>query len=303
MKYLYLIFFSALLGLALSFTNNSEDSESESEEGKVYSSDGSLLSCGVERWSIKTCIDADTTHVNFGLILPSTIAYQRSLPVQPSLPPNNRLPLEDTVFQIDCRLARFKLEADGDVHCVIVSGTDSMVSEICDPTCPGISTTSRYGQLLALRSWFVGTYNPTSSWQYPNVMVRITGVGFYDFLHGQIGIPPNGREIHPILTMSLITGQDPLSNEIPAGFKLNQNFPNPFNPSTVINYELPKISSVSLIIYDLGGKEISRLINGDVKQAGRYSIQFNSANLASGVYFYRLTADNYSESRKMLLVK
>ncbi len=89
---------------------------------------------------------------------------------------------------------------------------------------------------------------------------------------------------------------------LPRSFELGQNYPNPFNPSTVISYQLPISSEVRLVIYDMLGREVATLVNGR-QEAGRYSVSFNAASLSSGVYFYRLQASNFVETRKMMLVK
>jgi hypothetical protein len=93
-------------------------------------------------------------------------------------------------------------------------------------------------------------------------------------------------------------------NKIPQEFSLGQNYPNPFNPTTIINYSLPNAEHVSLKIYDILGNEIATLVN-EFKQAGEYDFQFSSNKymLSSGIYFYRLTAGKFSESRKMILIK
>lgn len=101
-----------------------------------------------------------------------------------------------------------------------------------------------------------------------------------------------------------------LSNEVivgvPEKFDLSQNFPNPFNPSTKINYDLPFDSKVSIKLFDMSGREVTTLVN-EVKPAGYYTINFNASNLASGVYFYRINADangkNFVLAKKMLLLK
>jgi len=85
-------------------------------------------------------------------------------------------------------------------------------------------------------------------------------------------------------------------------FKLNQNYPNPFNPNTEIKYSIPSKSMVTLKIYNILGKEIETLVN-ETKDAGEYSINFNSKNLTSGIYFYRITAGRYSAIKKMMLLK
>jgi hypothetical protein len=91
-------------------------------------------------------------------------------------------------------------------------------------------------------------------------------------------------------------------NPVPTIFTLEQNFPNPFNPKTVINYRLPRTSIVSLKVYDLLGKEITTLVSG-VQPFGSYSVAFSGIGLASGIYFYRLQSDNFVETKKMVLLK
>ncbi|MGA2668257.1 MAG: T9SS type A sorting domain-containing protein [Ignavibacteria bacterium] len=93
------------------------------------------------------------------------------------------------------------------------------------------------------------------------------------------------------------------NNLIPTEFRLSQNYPNPFNPVTKIQYDLPKDVKVKLIIYDILGREVIRLVNNEFKQAGRYTVEFNGNNYASGVYFYRIEADKFVQSKKMVLVK
>ena len=88
----------------------------------------------------------------------------------------------------------------------------------------------------------------------------------------------------------------------PADFALHDNYPNPFNPSTAIRYEIPVESLVQLVIYDLQGREIDRLVDR-VQPAGRYTVTFEAGDLATGTYFYRLTAGSYEETGTMLFVK
>ncbi|MDD3558622.1 MAG: T9SS type A sorting domain-containing protein [Melioribacteraceae bacterium] len=85
-------------------------------------------------------------------------------------------------------------------------------------------------------------------------------------------------------------------------FKLSQNYPNPFNPTTKISYDLPKGSTVKLKVFNSIGKEIKTLVD-ERQNAGRYTIDFDGTDLASGVYYYSLTADNYREVKKMILLK
>jgi hypothetical protein len=88
----------------------------------------------------------------------------------------------------------------------------------------------------------------------------------------------------------------------PDKFELSQNYPNPFNPSTVINFSLPKSSLVTLKVYDITGKEVKTLVN-ELRSAGRYDVTFDASNFATGVYFYTLETENFTQTKKMLLVK
>ncbi len=85
-------------------------------------------------------------------------------------------------------------------------------------------------------------------------------------------------------------------------FSLSQNYPNPFNPTTIIEYSIPKAEKVTLKIYDVLGREIRTLVNNEQIQ-GKYSVEFNAGNLASGVYFYRLEAGNFAQTKKLILLK
>jgi hypothetical protein len=88
----------------------------------------------------------------------------------------------------------------------------------------------------------------------------------------------------------------------PSVFSLSQNYPNPFNPTTTIIYQVPGLSFITLKVYDVLGNEIESLINEE-KQAGNYEIEFNATNLPSGIYFYKLQAGNFVETKKMVLMK
>lgn len=89
---------------------------------------------------------------------------------------------------------------------------------------------------------------------------------------------------------------------VPAKFDLSQNYPNPFNPMTKINFDLPKDGLVSLKIFDMLGREVSTLVN-EIRKAGYYIVEFNASNLSSGVYFYRITAGEFSSVKKMIVLK
>jgi hypothetical protein len=100
----------------------------------------------------------------------------------------------------------------------------------------------------------------------------------------------------------LITSVKPLEAVIPTEIKLLQNYPNPFNPSTIITFYLPRRETVLVKIYDITGKEVETLIQGDVP-AGQHEFHWNPGSLASGVYIYQLRAGNYIDSKKMIYQK
>ncbi len=90
--------------------------------------------------------------------------------------------------------------------------------------------------------------------------------------------------------------------ELPKVFSLSQNYPNPFNPATSIKYSVPKQSLVKLVIYDIIGREVATLVN-EVKTQGNYSVSFDASTYASGVYFYRMEAGDFTDVKKMVLIK
>ncbi len=100
----------------------------------------------------------------------------------------------------------------------------------------------------------------------------------------------------------LLTGAGTKNSSVPQGFYLSQNYPNPFNPVTNINYQLPVSSNVSLKVYDILGNEVASLVNGTQSQ-GSYSVTFNPANLSSGIYFYVIKAGEFTEAKRMTLIK
>ena len=116
---------------------------------------------------------------------------------------------------------------------------------------------------------------------------------------------PQRKEIETYLAnkYGLVTGvtETPKGN-LPEKFALAQNYPNPFNPSTTIRYSLPQRSHVTLSVYNTLGQQVAQLVNADI-DAGNHDIQFNASNLASGVYFYRIQAGSYVETRKLVLIR
>jgi len=99
------------------------------------------------------------------------------------------------------------------------------------------------------------------------------------------------------------SGSGQIENELPGNYYLGQNFPNPFNPVSLIQFGLKRNAHVSLTVYDIFGRELTRLVDSEFREANDYKVKFDGTNYSSGIYFYRLTADNFAQSKKMLLVK
>jgi hypothetical protein len=97
-------------------------------------------------------------------------------------------------------------------------------------------------------------------------------------------------------------GIEPINEQIPTELKLLQNYPNPFNPSTNITFDIPKASNTRLVVYDINGREIETLVN-EVLRAGSYRVSLNGENLSSGIYFCTLAIDNFTQTKKMVLLK
>jgi photosystem II stability/assembly factor-like uncharacterized protein len=95
---------------------------------------------------------------------------------------------------------------------------------------------------------------------------------------------------------------EPIKNSVPDKYQLYQNYPNPFNPATAIEFDIPKISFVKLVVYDVLGKEAAVLVNEELK-AGSYKIDFNAGNLSSGIYYYRLQTEKFTDTKKLIVVK
>jgi hypothetical protein len=136
-----------------------------------------------------------------------------------------------------------------------------------------------------------------------NVVVEFTQDSVSGVKRGKLLVEHNGLSrldsIELIADFATSVGDE---NHLPKDFSLSQNYPNPFNPSTVIKYSLESKQYVRLTVYDLLGKEIAVLVDGEFS-SGEHSAIFNAKNLSSGVYLYRIQAGNFVATKRMMLVK
>jgi hypothetical protein len=144
-----------------------------------------------------------------------------------------------------------------------------------------------FGNPSAFR-WEIPT-DLTIDTSYKIIITSITDPSIIDTSDASFSItPPSGIETENL--------------EIPDDYHLFQNYPNPFNPSTTIKFQLPVRSTVTLKIYDVLSNEVATLLNEDM-ESGSYNVEFNATNLASGIYFYRLKAGQYVQTKKMIFMK
>ncbi len=106
----------------------------------------------------------------------------------------------------------------------------------------------------------------------------------------------------PIVVPEDVVSVDELDKGIPTEYALSQNYPNPFNPTTTIEFALPKAGNVKMIVYDILGRSVAELVNGNLN-AGYHRVKFNASNLASGIYFYSIKADDFTNVKKLMLLK
>jgi hypothetical protein len=162
--------------------------------------------------------------------------------------------------------------------------------------------------------------NPTTpivDWRYPSISKWNDKVGtdFYcnmtclkGFIPGSyVNSSANGESLEQFWSIRVkvpgpTVGINQTSTEVPANYSLAQNFPNPFNPTTNIKFAISKNGFVNLKVFDMAGREVSSLVN-EVLTAGNYEYSFNASSLSSGIYFYTLKTEGFTETKKMMLIK
>jgi hypothetical protein len=114
----------------------------------------------------------------------------------------------------------------------------------------------------------------------------------------------SGREYlrNNFLELGKIAGENEGEQYLPKAFRLYENYPNPFNPSTIIKYEIAEFSLVNIALFDVLGNKIETILSEE-KPAGIHTVKFNAANLPSGIYFFRIKAGLFVKTKKMMLLK
>ncbi|MGA3286953.1 MAG: T9SS type A sorting domain-containing protein [Bacteroidota bacterium] len=146
--------------------------------------------------------------------------------------------------------------------------------------------------------------NPSTAW---GPLSNLAALPAYRYAIGDtITVDSPARTVQFVLIDNgsrTLTGVEERNTQLVHEFKLNQNYPNPFNPSTVISYSLPKDGMVSLKVFDIVGREVAVLIQNQTVAAGVHTVVFDASQLPSGVYFYRLASGQFTETKKMLLIR
>jgi hypothetical protein len=157
--------------------------------------------CGVERWAVKTGSDADRYAVSTSQH-PTTIAALRGLTKPSSYPSNSRIrPAEVTEYVVAGTLTKYVMEGDGDIHLVLSdSAGRTIIAEIPSTSC--VAAARFKTEIGNVRRAFLARYTPTSTFRSTQRAIRVRGIGFFDYRHGQTGVAPNGIELHPVLGLA-----------------------------------------------------------------------------------------------------
>jgi hypothetical protein len=166
-----------------------------------------------------------------------------------------------------------------------------------------VSTNSRFVAVANLSGLqqTVSTVPWVGSGTYYNILDQSTLTVSGGVVPGMT-IPAYTAVCYSSIPDSILNNVKPTNSETPTEFALSQNFPNPFNPTTKIDFKLKQSGLTTLKVYDMLGREVETLVNGEL-QAGSYQVDFDGRGLASGVYFYRLNSGSFVETKKMMVTK
>ena len=157
-------------------------------------------SCGVERWFVKTGTDPEAAQVDTANVHDSTVAEMTAI-AAPHSPTTRVAPVETTVYRLHATITAYRTEKDSDVHLVLSDDAGrTMIAEIPSSGCMGSSPFVE--AVRQTRSTFDARFPESTSFRVVNTVATLTGVGFFDFKHGQRGVAPNAIELHPLLSIS-----------------------------------------------------------------------------------------------------
>ena len=208
-----------------------------------------------------------------------------------------------------------------DHYANVADGDDLYIIDVSDPSNPseaGYLGTGGYFQDIVINENFAYLANGNAGLSIVDIsnLSNIQEVGSFSTANNAIKLDVNGNYVYVaakdaglyVLENNLTTGINDDISILPLKFSLSQNYPNPFNPTTTIKYTIPEVTSnfslskVGLKVYDVLGNEIVTLVN-ETKRPGAYEVQFDATGLSSGVYFYRISVDNFIKIKKMSLIK
>lgn len=180
-------------------------------------------------------------------------------------------------------------------HGDLVAGDSIWSRDVTFPKYTQLRIEYKYGANFALTTNTGGNDNESSVGT--NHFISLTP----DIVSGTVHNVWSVMGDHELFDIVLVGVEDQLSS-VPKAYSLSQNYPNPFNPSTIIKYQISEAGLVTLKIFNTLGQEVATLVN-EQKSAGSYTVNFNAANLSTGVYFYRISSKNFIATKKMLLLK
>jgi hypothetical protein len=175
----------------------------------AFESENGPGSCGKERWSVKTLTDIDAGSINFTPV-DAAIAELGSVPAPTNVSDLPRQPQEEQVFRVQGSIVAFKLEADSDIHVAIADPAGdhpTMIAEFPASICDAGAVDEP--QIDQARQDFIAAFGqPTGQFHKPTGCAVLAGVFFFDRIHGQFGVAPNGAELHPVLSFEKISAQN-----------------------------------------------------------------------------------------------
>jgi hypothetical protein len=186
--------------------------------------------------------------------------------------------------------------ADGDIGPHVTGNNNYGDILVADASSSNTRIALQYGTHDYHNFWFTGMDIIPNYVRQGDTFGSLTGILWFGFSNYKL-LPRKNDDF-----VDWVTDVE-YDNVVPSEFSLLQNYPNPFNPSTRIEFSLPNEANVTLKIFNMLGEEVQTLVNNELNSAGKHTATFNAGNLATGIYIYRLQAGNYSDVKKMILLR